>query len=172
MDKTSILIVEDEGIVAKNLNSKLEQLGYEVAGTATSAEEAVEMALELRPQLILMDIQLSGQRDGIQAAEAIRAQYDVPVIYLTAHSDPATLSRAKLTGPFGYILKPFEMRDLATQIELALYKHQADKQVHEQREWLRVTLTSIGDAVIATDADRAHHVFNPVAEPVAEPANL
>ena len=164
MDKTSILIVEDEGIVAKNLCSKLVQLGYEVAGTATSAQEAIEMALELRPQLILMDIQLSGQRDGIQAAEAVRAQYDVPVIYLTAHSDPATLSRAKLTGPFGYILKPFEMRDLATQIELALYKHQADKQVHEQREWLRVTLTSIGDAVIATDAEERITFMNPVAE--------
>ncbi|MFO7714637.1 response regulator [Desulfosarcina sp.] len=164
MSKTSILIVEDEGIVAENLSSKLEQLGYAVAGTAATSIEAIEVALRLRPQLILMDIQLNGQDDGIQAAETIRAKYDVPVIYLTAHSDPATLSRAKLTGPFGYILKPFEMRDLATQIDLALYKHQADMQVQEQREWLRVTLTSIGDAVIATDAQEHITFMNPVAE--------
>jgi PAS domain S-box-containing protein len=164
MSSTKILIVEDEVIVAENLHIKLEQLGYGVAGIAVKGEEAIKMALRLKPQLILMDIQLNGQEDGIHAAEMIRAQYDVPVIYLTAHSDPATLARAKLTGPFGYILKPFEMRDLSTQIELALYKHKADLQVREQREWLRVTLTSIGDAVIATDAAGRITFVNPVAE--------
>ena len=102
--------------------------------------------------------------DGIEAAEAIRCRHDVPVIYLTAHSDAATLARAKLTGPFGYILKPFDERDLATQIELALYKHQADRELREQREWLRVTLMSIGDAVIATDAAGRITFVNPVAE--------
>jgi PAS domain S-box-containing protein len=164
MSKTTILIVEDEVIVAENLRIKLEQLGYAVAGIAAHGEEAIEMALRLEPQLILMDIQLKGREDGIQAAETISAQYDAPVIYLTAHADPATLARAKLTGPFGYILKPFEVRDLATQIELALYKHQADLQVREQREWLRVTLTSIGDAVIAADAAGRITFVNPVAE--------
>ncbi len=164
MSKISILIVEDEAIVAENLRSKIEQLGYEVAGIAANSEEAVEMALRLLPQLVLMDIRLDGRNDGIQAAEEIRARYDVPVIYLTAHSDPATLARAKLTGPFGYIIKPFEMRDLATQIELALYKHQADKKAHEQREWLSVTLDSIGDAVIATDAKGFIEFLNPAAE--------
>ncbi len=164
MSKISILIVEDEGIVAENLSVKLEQLGYQVAGIAATGEKAIEMALERRPRLILMDIQLGGPLDGIQAAEAIQARHDVPVIYLTAHSDPATLARAKLTGPFGYILKPFEIRDLATQIEISLYKHQIERQVQEQREWLRVTLTSIGDAVIATDAAGFIRFINPVAE--------
>ena len=165
MSKITILIVEDEAIVATDLSNKLVQLGYLVAGTAVRGDEAVELADRLRPQLVLMDIQLmGGPLDGIQAAEAIRSRHDIPVIFLTAHSDPATLTRAKVSGPFGYILKPFDERDLATQIELALYKHQADRQLHDQREWLRVTLTSIGDAVIATDAEGRVSFINTVAE--------
>lgn len=137
MNDRTILIVENEAIVATDLAGKLRALGYEVAGIAAGGEEAVTLACRLRPHLVLMDIQLDGSMDGIEAAEAIRSRQDVPVIYLTAHSDAATLARAKLTGPFGYILKPFEERELATQIELALYKHQADRQVREQRERLR-----------------------------------
>lgn len=164
MSTTTILIVEDEAIVAADLAGKLQQLGYEVAGIAAAGEKAITQAGSLRPQLVLMDIKLEGPMDGIEAAEVIRRRHDVPVIYLTAHSDVATLSRAKLTGPFGYILKPFEERELATQIELALYKHQAERELREQREWLRVTLTSIGDAVIAADNTGRISFVNPVAE--------
>ena len=164
MGKTTILLVEDEAIIAESLASKLNLLGYEVAGTAAQGHEAVEMALRMHPQLILMDIRLEGPLDGIQAAQAIRDKYDVPVIYLTAHSDSDTLSRAKLTGPSGYIVKPFKIHDLATQIELALYKHQTDRKLYEQREWLRTTLTSIGDAVVAADARGLVTFINPVAE--------
>jgi PAS domain S-box-containing protein len=164
MRKTAVLVVEDEAIVAADLAGKLRQLGYEVAGIASEGEEAVALAVQSRPDLVLMDIRLEGPMDGIEAADAIRRRHEVPVVYLTAHSDAATLARAKVTGPFGYILKPFEERDLATQIELALYKFQADRQIKEQREWLRVTLTSIGDAVIATDPEGRITFINPVAE--------
>lgn len=164
MNKTTILIVEDEAIVAADLAYKLEGLGYKIAGATARGEEAIEMAARLNPQLILMDIQLAGDLDGIQAAEAIRERLDVPIVYLTAHSDPATLARAKLSGPVGYILKPFEKRNLSTQIELALHKHEVDRKLREQREWLRVTLTSIGDAVIATDPEGRVTFINPVAE--------
>ena len=163
MSQTTILIVEDEAIVAADLAGKLERLGYEVAGIAASGEEAIAMADRLRPHLVLMDIWLEGAIDGVEAAATIGSRHDVPVIYLTAHSDAATLARAKLTGPFGYILKPFEERDLATQIDLAFYKHHADRQVREHREWLRVTLSSIGDAVIATDSEGHVTFLNPVA---------
>ncbi|MDY0170056.1 MAG: response regulator [Thermoguttaceae bacterium] len=164
MSKTKILIVENEAIVAEDLAGKLRRLGYEVAGIASEGQQAVALACGERPQLVLMDISLDGPMDGIKAADTIRRQRDVPVIYLTAHGDPATLTRAKITDPFGYILKPFDERDLATQIELALYKHRADRELRQQREWLRVTLTSIGDAVIATDAAARVTFINPVAE--------
>ena len=108
MSKTTILVVEDEAAVAADLCAKLQRLGYEVCGIADKGEEAVALAGSLRPRLVLMDMRLEGSMDGIEAAEAICRGHDVPVIYLTAHSDAATLERARLTGPSGYILEPFE----------------------------------------------------------------
>lgn len=160
----SILIVEDESIVAADLAGRLQSLGYDIAGTAARGEKAVELAARLRPDLALMDISLAGPMDGIAAAEAIRGEHDIPIVYLTAHADAVTLARAKLTGPMGYLLKPFDERELATQIEIALFRHQADRQIRQQREWLRVTLASIGDAVIAADAAGRITFLNPVAE--------
>jgi PAS domain S-box-containing protein len=161
--KANILIVEDETIVAADLENKLKREGYEVVGITACGEDALDMVNAHTPDLILMDIQLEGAMDGIETAKAIQERQDVPVVYLTAHSDPATLSRAKLTGPFGYILKPFEERDLVIQIELAAFKHQAERQLREQRELLRVTLHSIGEGVIATDEDGLVTFLNPVA---------
>ena len=107
-----ILVVEDEGIVARDIQHRLKHLGYLVPATASSGEEAVQCAAELRPDLVLMDIVLAGEMDGIQAAEEIRVRYDIPVIYLTAYADEITLQRAKITGPLGYILKPYKEREL------------------------------------------------------------
>jgi len=164
MEKTTILVVEDEEIIAADLAIKLERLGYEVVGQAAGRDEAIELACRLQPQIVLMDIWLKDRMDGIEAAEAIRHRLDVPVVYLTAHSDSATLERAKLSQPFGYILKPFQERALSTAIEIALHRHQSDRQLREQREWLRVTLTSIGDAVITCDTEGRITFLNPVAE--------
>jgi AmiR/NasT family two-component response regulator len=136
MNKTSILIVEDESIVAADLAGKLGQLGYQVVGTAAKGEDAVELACRLLPRVVLMDIRLKGSMDGIEAAEAIHSRIDVPVIYLTAHSDATTLARAMGSEPFGYILKPFEERELATTIEMALYKHRSDQQLRKAHDEL------------------------------------
>jgi PAS domain S-box-containing protein len=138
MSKASILIVEDEAIVAEDLSRKLGRLGYKVIGVTPSGETAVTLAREGRPSLVLMDIRLEGKLDGIEAAQLLRKECDIPVIYLTAHSDPATLQRAKLTEPFGYILKPFQSLELETHIQMALYKHQTEKQLREQEERLRL----------------------------------
>ncbi len=163
MPKATILIVEDEAIVAEDLSQKLGRLGYEVRGITARGEEAVALARERRPDLVLMDIRLQGAMDGVEAAEHIRRECAVPVIFLTAHSDRETLERAKLAEPFGYILKPFEELELETHIEMALYKHQAEQALRRHREWLRVTLSSIGDAVLATDTARRITFVNPVA---------
>ena len=137
MNQTTILIVEDESIVAADLAGKLGQIGYALAGTAASGEEAIALARERRPDLVLMDIRLPGSLDGIQAAALIRRECDLPVIYLTSYSDKATLERAKVTDPFGYILKPFDDRDIQTRIEMALHKHRTDRQLRESEERFR-----------------------------------
>ena len=122
MSKKKILIVEDEGIVILHIRKALENLGYTVAGIANYGDDAIVKATEIRPDLVLMDIVLKGVVDGIDAAEKIHAILNIPVIYLTAHADESTLQRAKVTEPFGYIVKPFRERDLQIAIEFALYK--------------------------------------------------
>jgi len=133
----TILIVEDELIVSSDIQQRVKSLGYKVSGTAVSGEEAVAQAVATRPDLILMDIWLNGTMDGITAAGQIRQHVDIPVVYLTAHADAATLERAKITGPFGYIFKPLEERDLQTTIEMALYRHAADRKLAESEQSLK-----------------------------------
>lgn len=126
MAQTRILIVEDEPVMGLNIQSRLEVMGYAVTALATTKEDALRQAALTRPDLVLMDIQLQAEMDGIEAAEEIGAQFDLPVVYLTASDDDATLQRARISEPFGYLLKPFSARELHTTIEVALYKHQAE----------------------------------------------
>jgi TMAO reductase system sensor TorS len=158
------MVVEDEGLVALSLQRKLQSFGYEVPVVVASGEEAVQQAVASRPDLILMDIRLAGPLDGVDAAVQIHAQLDVPIIYLSAYSDSATLERAKATEPFGYLVKPFEERELRTTIETTLYRHQLERKLKASEHWLATTLRSIADAVIATDVNGAITYMNPVAE--------
>ena len=159
-----ILVVEDDVIIVMELRDKLQSLGYAVAGVASYGEEAIAKAGETRPDLVLMDIKLKGEMDGVEAAEEIRERFDIPVICLTAYADENTLQRAKVTEPYGYIIKPFEKRELYSTIETALYKHEMERKLKESERWLDTTLRSIGDAVIATDKKGLIVFMNPVAE--------
>ncbi|MBL8057555.1 MAG: response regulator [Anaerolineales bacterium] len=164
MPKARLLVVEDQAIIALDLQNRLAGLGYAVVAVEAYAEAALQQAERLRPDLVLMDIRLKGAMDGIQAAELIRAEQDLPVIYLTAHSDEATLQRARLTEPYGYILKPFEDRELQLAIEIALYKHQAEQKLKSHERWQAAVLQGIGDGVITTDTAGHITFLNPQAE--------
>jgi len=159
-----ILIVEDEQIVAEDIRHSLLNMGYSVSGIAGSGREALRQMKNSVPDLVLMDIILRGRMNGIETAEKIRAQYDIPFIYLTAHADLDTLNKAKVTEPFGYVLKPLDNRELQSAIEMAVYRHRMEMSIKERESWFSTTLRSIGDGVIASDR-KGHVTFlNPVAQ--------
>jgi two-component system, cell cycle sensor histidine kinase and response regulator CckA len=163
-EKQKLLLVEDEALVALDLKRRLEGMGFEVAGQASTGEEAIQKALSLQPALVLMDIRLGGLVDGIEATEIIRRRLDVPVVYLTANSDEATLRRARVTEPHGFVLKPIRDRELRIAIEMALYRFKAEAVMRESREWFSAMLSSVNDAVIANDRDGAVRYMNTAAE--------
>jgi CheY-like chemotaxis protein len=140
MEPASILIVEDEPVVAKDIQLSLQRLGYRVPATATSGEEAIRKASDMHPDLILMDIVLKGKMDGVETALQIQRKQDVPVIYLTAYADNHTLERAKVTSPAGYMLKPYQANELRTTIELALHRAQHERHMRERLRWIATTM--------------------------------
>ncbi|BAY76707.1 PAS/PAC sensor hybrid histidine kinase [Nostoc linckia NIES-25] len=164
MTNAKILVVEDEAIVAKDLQYRLKKFGYTVPAIASSGEEAINKAIETSPDLVLMDIRLKGNMDGIEAAQEISRELDIPIIYLTAYADDTTLQRAKITEPFGYLLKPFKEKELHTNIEITLVKHGLEKQLKANKKWLDALLKSISDGVIASDLQELVTFMNPVAE--------
>lgn len=158
------MVVEDEGIIAQDIKNCLEGLGYNVPDVVFTGREAIQRAEELRPDLVLMDIVLKGDIDGIETATEIRKKYNIPIVYLTAYEDDKTLKRAKLTEPLGYILKPFEERYLRSSIEMALYKHQMETRLKQNERWLSTVLRSVGEAVVVTDENGIVQYTNPTAE--------
>ncbi len=159
-----ILVVEDERIVAMALEKALRRMRYSVVGITDSGEDAIRRAVQTQPDLVLMDIRLRGPMDGIAAAAQIQAQLEVPVVYLTAYADDETLQQAKVTEPYGYVLKPFEERDLRIAIEIALFRHASERQLREREQWLDATLRSISEAVITVNTRGQVMVMNPAAE--------
>ncbi|MBL8984229.1 MAG: response regulator, partial [Gemmatimonadetes bacterium] len=163
-----VLIVEDESLIAEEIHDRLTRLNYEVVGIEDTAERAWATASATKPDVVLMDIRLKGEVDGIQAAERIRRELDIPSIYLTAHTDADTIDRAKKTAPLGYLLKPFQERDLFVTLEIALHRHQMDGWLRASELKYATTLASIGDGVLATDAEGRVTFLNPVAEQLTQ----
>ncbi|MFM7015163.1 MAG: response regulator [Bacteroidota bacterium] len=160
MSKTRILVVEDESIVAKDIQRTLEKLGYDVPGTASSAAAAYEKLEELEPDLVFLDVKLKGEQDGVHIAEHIKDRYDIPVIFLTSFIDQETIDRAKVTEPYGYLVKPFNEGDLKTTVEMALFKFAKDREVRMSEQRLSNALGKIENAVFVTDQDLRLNYIN------------
>ncbi|MBN1350230.1 PAS domain S-box protein [candidate division KSB1 bacterium] len=158
-----ILIVEDEKVVAMDIQNTVKTIGYEVAATVSVGEEAIRKAEESRPDLVLMDIVLRGEMDGIRTAEKIRQQFDIPVVYLTAYGDENTFSKAKISKPFGYILKPFDERELHINIEIALYRHQMERKLMASEARYRGVVENAYDAIYIITSEGFEYV-NPAFE--------
>ncbi len=161
MSATKILVVEDEGLTAMELQRKLRYWGYDVPTFAFSSKEAVQKAEKIQPDLVLMDIVLKGEGDGIDAARRIKDLFDIPIIYLTAHVDDRTRERAEETRPYAYLIKPFEENELHQKIEEALFNHKTEKRLIQSGEWIDNKLTYSG--VIVTDNNGCVRFFNDVA---------
>jgi PAS domain S-box-containing protein len=159
-----IVIVEDEGLIAADLQERLERAGYRVPGVAASGGEALEIIRAQMPDLVLMDIRLAGELDGIQVADKVRADFDIPVVFMTAYEDRKTLQRASQTQAFGYIKKPIASASLQGSIEVALSKHRQERYLREQRNWLTASFSAFPDAVLVTDASGTICYMNRVAE--------
>ncbi|MEG3223943.1 MAG: histidine kinase [Methanobacteriales archaeon Met13] len=174
MAAVRILVVEDERITGEDIKRGLKKAGYDVPAIVASGEDAVQKAEKFQPDLVIMDIKLDGEMDGIEAAEKIKSKLDIPVIYLTAYSDETTLQRAKVTQPSGFILKepfgflhkPFEDRELHTAIDITLNNHKLEKRFKSQNKWLQTMLSSISDPVISTDSKGKINFMNTPAEDI------
>jgi len=177
MTGPAIFIVEDEAIVASDIKETLISLGYTAAGIAKSGEIALEKIRDTRPDLILMDIHLAGEMDGVDTAGKVHALYDIPVIYLTAYADKILLDRAKVTEPYGYVVKPYDERELHSIIEMALYKHQVEREI-KKRDAILFAVSSAVEWLLRisrekTSAPTEPRVFKPTdIRDILEPIGL
>lgn len=164
MGKTRVMVVEDESIVAKNIQTRLKQLGYLVPATVSSGEEALEEIDNIRPNLVLMDIVLDGKMDGVETAEIIYNKYKIPVVYLTAYADDETLERAKKSIPYGYIVKPFEINELRSAIEIALNNYNSQLESRKRSERLESSFNSLETSILVIDSEGKINFANTQSE--------
>lgn len=163
MTSARILVVEDENLVAEYLKFALSYMGHAVVAVCGYGEEAVAQAVALRPDLVLMDINLSGEMNGVEAAGKIREHLDIPVVFLTGRADDDTLQRAISTEPFGYLLKPFKEKELRTAVNMALYRHTMERELKERQSFIEAVLANIQSGIIVTDPDFRIILINPYA---------
>ncbi len=166
MAKEKVLLIEDEKSVTEIIGEMLAVLGFQVAGIESRGRAAINRLVALEPDIVLMDIRLRGEMDGIETAQEIYKVLDIPVIYLTGASDDETIRRAKTTAPYGYLIKPVNIDELRVTIEMALHKHKLEQQLKRQEQWLSTTLRSIGDGVVTTDDSNHITLFNHAAEQI------
>jgi PAS domain S-box-containing protein len=164
MAQPKILVVEDNPVIAGMIRRFLTNSNYQISGILAKGEDAVKLAGESMPDLMLMDVQLAGKMDGITAARLIGEKWHIPTIYLTGSSDAETIARAASTEAYGYLLKPIQERDLIAAIEAALLKHAAECRAREHQSWLAATFQCINDAVMGTDSAGCVKLINPAAE--------
>lgn len=159
-----ILVVEDEALVAEDTSLTLQRMGYAVVGIAAGAQECLELARTHRPDLVLMDIVIQGAQDGIETADALRRALDLPVVFVTSHSDEATFHRAKIDNAFGYVLKPIAERELQMAIEIGLFRKKMESEMAASRRLLEITLQSLGEGVVVVDPAGIIRTINRTAE--------
>jgi PAS domain S-box-containing protein len=163
---TKVLIVEDEYLIALDIESELIKAGYQVEGPCASAAEAMVTIASERPDVILMDIRIKGDMDGIETARRVTSEYDIPVVFLTAHSDSGTVTRARESEPFGYLPKPFHPGSVVATIEIALNKHNLERELRDYKSKLAAIVGTIGDGLIVTDQNSTIRFMNPAAEEI------
>jgi PAS domain S-box-containing protein len=159
-----VLVVEDENLIAMDLQRRLESLGYTVTGTAGTGETALRQARALRPDIVLMDIILRGPTDGIELSKKMQSEFDLPVVYVTAHSDDKTVARAKATGPYGYVTKPVDDRQLQIVIEMAIYKHASEKALRDSEERFRQLAEASSEGILVHDSGAVVDVNSRMAQ--------
>src|SRR5690348_4409710 len=162
--KPGILVVADENVVAMDLENDLARLGYDVVGVADNGPEAVRIASDTHPQLVLMDIKLRGQMDGVETARKIRDGLQVPIVFITANTNEGTFRRAQEIQPFAYLTKPYRASDLNAAVALALQQHKVVRALFKENTWLTTMLSSLSEGVIATDENGLVRYISPLAE--------
>ena len=164
MSSGKILIVEDEALVAEDIRQHLVEAGYDVVATANRGEAALDILSRQSVDLVMLDIMLAGEWDGIETAEQIRRHYQTPVVFLTAYSDQAKLDRARVTEPYGYLIKPFDERELKSTLAMAMYKSESDRQGREARRWTQTVLGTLDWGVVTVDSLGKIEYLNRYAE--------